>query len=94
MKTKPAETKLAETKRDRSITIRLPVNLYDRLAARAVHERRSLSNYVVLALERDLAVNQALDPIESNALSSIDKQIADLSKRISAMAPREMAEIV
>jgi predicted DNA-binding protein len=89
MKTKPAETK-----RDRSITIRLPVNLHERLAARAVHERRSLSNYVVLALERDLAVNQALDPVESHALSSINEQIADLSKRISAMAPREMAEIV
>ena len=88
MKTKPAETK-----RDRSITFRLPVNLRDRLAARAVHERLSLSNYVVLALERDLAVNQALDPIESHALSSIYKQIADLSKRISAIEPRDMAEI-
>ena len=81
MKTKPAETK-----RDRSITIRLPLNLHDRLAARAVHERRSLSNYVVLALERDLAVNQALDPVEYHALSSINKQIADLSQKISEMA--------
>lgn len=81
MKTKPAETK-----RDRSITIRLPVNLRERLAARAVHERRSLSNYVVLALERDLAVNEALDPVEYHALSSINKQIADLSQKISEIA--------
>ena len=81
MKTKPAQPK-----RDRSITIRLPLNLHDRLAARAVHERRSLSNYVVLALERDLTVNQALDPVEFHALSSINKQIADLSQKISEMA--------
>lgn len=46
--------KSGEPKKDRAIGIRLPLETYDALKARADAERRSLSNYVLLLIERDI----------------------------------------
>jgi hypothetical protein len=47
------QTKSEEPKKDRSIGIRLQSETYDILKAKALAERRSVSNYVLLLIERD-----------------------------------------
>lgn len=45
--------KSSEPKKDRAIGIRLPLETFEKLKARATTERRSVSNYVLLLIERD-----------------------------------------
>jgi hypothetical protein len=47
--------KSSEPKKDKAIGIRLPRETYEALQAKATASRRSLSNYVLLLIENDLA---------------------------------------
>lgn len=51
--------KSAAPKKDKAIGIRLPLETYDALKARADAERRSLSNYLQILIERDLETYRA-----------------------------------
>jgi hypothetical protein len=49
--------KSSEPKKDKAIGIRLPRETYEALQAKATASRRSLSNYVLLLIENDLAAS-------------------------------------
>lgn len=66
--------KSAVPKKDKAIGIRLPLETYEALKARADAERRSLSNFILLLIERDLqnfktatAIPEKLDVLDAIA---------------------------
>jgi hypothetical protein len=73
--------KSSESKKDKAIGIRLPLETFQALKARADAERRSLSNYLLLLIERDLHQSapsehpdprhQALRQLEPSAIGKI-----------------------
>lgn len=59
-----------EPKKDKAIGIRLPLETFKMLKARADAERRSVSNYLLLLIERDLEAHSTgsyhtINPIQS-----------------------------
>lgn len=48
------EKKRLKSKKVKSLTVRIPLDVYDRLVARADEERRSLASLVLVLLEKGL----------------------------------------
>lgn len=88
----------AELKKDKAIGIRLPLETFRKLKDRAEAQRRSVSNYVLLLIERDIEFNQPPLPMQDKeveeTIRSIDEQLEFLSGKITALSksPREIAE--
>jgi predicted DNA-binding protein len=60
-----------EPKKNRPVSVRLPLEVFERLKARADVQRRSLSNYLLLLIERDIATEERHD-----ALARIERTAA------------------
>lgn len=69
-----------EPKKDKAIGIRLPLETFEKLKARADAERRSVSNYVLLLIERDIAstgLGEPANPITYLPIPPASSKVAE-----------------
>lgn len=79
----------SEPKKDKAIGIRLPLETFEKLKAHATAERRSVSNYLLLLIERDLEVRESPAIRETRLyLEGVrDGRDPDLGNRFNEPAP-------